>query len=74
MTAWRWSILWASSSIPDQNDALRFVHLVDQLYNLGLSLVASGEPLERLFPEGYRHGAFAKKYGRALSRLAELLG
>jgi len=60
--------------IPDQNDALRFVHLVDQLYNLGLSLVASGEPLERLFPEGYRHGAFAKKYGRALSRLAELLG
>ncbi|MGC8877475.1 cell division protein ZapE [Thermus sp.] len=60
--------------IPDQNDALRFVHFVDQLYNLGLPLVASGEPLERLFPEGYRHGAFAKKYGRALSRLAELLG
>lgn len=61
-------------AIPDQNDALRFVHFVDQLYNLGLGLVASGEPLERLFPEGYRHGAFAKKYGRALSRLAELLG
>ncbi|GGN00668.1 cell division protein ZapE [Thermus composti] len=60
--------------IPDQNDALRFVHFVDQLYNLGLSLVASGAPLESLFPETYRHGAFAKKYGRALSRLAELLG
>jgi cell division protein ZapE len=60
--------------IPDQNDALRFVHFVDQLYNLGLELRASGAPLEGLFPESYRHGAFAKKYGRALSRLAELLG
>ncbi|WP_018111952.1 cell division protein ZapE [Thermus igniterrae] len=60
--------------IPDQNDALRFVHFVDQLYNLGLDLRASGVPLRALFPESYRHGAFAKKYGRALSRLAELLG
>ena len=58
----------------DQNDALRFVHFVDQLYNLGLDLKASGAPLKDLFPESYRHGAFAKKYGRALSRLAELLG
>jgi cell division protein ZapE len=60
--------------IPDQNDALRFVHFVDQLYNLGLDLRASGVALRALFPESYRHGAFAKKYGRALSRLAELLG
>lgn len=28
----------------DQNDALRFVHFVDQLYNLGLDLKASGAP------------------------------
>jgi cell division protein ZapE len=47
---------------------------VDYVYNLGLELKASGAPLEALFPETYRHGAFAKKYGRALSRLAELLG
>ncbi|MEN2981460.1 MAG: cell division protein ZapE [Thermus sp.] len=60
--------------IQDQNDALRFVHFVDQVYNLGLALRASGAPLSALFPESYRHGAFAKKYGRALSRLAELLG
>ncbi|WP_135257200.1 cell division protein ZapE [Thermus caldilimi] len=60
--------------IPDQNDALRFVHFVDQVYNLGLDLRASGVPLKEVFPEIYRHGAFAKKYGRALSRLAELLG
>lgn len=60
--------------IPDQNDALRFVHFVDQVYNLGVDLRASGAPLKEIFPESYRHGAFAKKYGRALSRLAELLG
>jgi len=60
--------------IPDQNDALRFVHFVDQIYNLGLELRVSGVPLRALFPDSYRHGAFAKKYGRALSRLAELLG
>ncbi|WP_045246177.1 AFG1/ZapE family ATPase [Thermus filiformis] len=59
--------------IPDQNDALRFVYFVDVLYNLGLGLRASGSPLEALFPESYRFGPFAKKYGRALSRLAELL-
>ncbi len=59
--------------IPDQNDALRFVHFVDQVYNLGLDLKASGPPLEEVFPKAYRHGPFAKKYGRALSRLAELL-
>ncbi|ETN88866.1 cell division protein ZapE [Thermus sp. NMX2.A1] len=61
-------------AIPDQNDALRFVHFVDQVYNLGVDLRASGVPLKEVFPETYRHGAFAKKYGRALSRLAELLG
>ena len=60
--------------IQDQNDALRFVHFVDQIYNCGLALRASGVSLAALFPEGYRHGAFAKKYGRALSRLGELLG
>ncbi|TBH17521.1 cell division protein ZapE [Thermus thermamylovorans] len=60
--------------IPDQNDALRFVHFLDELYNQGLALRASGMPLKELFPQSYRHGAFAKKYGRALSRLAELLG
>lgn len=60
--------------ILDQNDALRFVHFVDQLYNQGLELRASGVGLQALFPASYRYGPFAKKYGRALSRLAELLG
>jgi len=59
--------------IPDQNDALRFVHFVDKLYDRGVGLRASGVGLERIFLESYRYGAFAKKYGRCLSRLAELL-
>ncbi|MER3556371.1 MAG: cell division protein ZapE [Meiothermus sp.] len=61
------------SPIEDQNDALRFVHFIDKLYDRGLGLRASGASLERIFPESYRNGAFAKKYGRCLSRLAELL-
>ncbi len=59
--------------ITHEADALRFVHFVDKLYDLGLELFVSGEPLSRLFPESYRYGAYAKKYGRALSRLAELV-
>lgn len=59
--------------IPDQNDALRFVHFIDKLYDRGLGLRASGVSLEQIFPDSYRNGAFAKKYGRCLSRLAELL-
>ncbi|WP_026234910.1 cell division protein ZapE [Calidithermus timidus] len=60
--------------IPDLNDALRFVHFIDKLYDRGLQLRASGVPLEQIFLESYRHGAFAKKFGRCLSRLSELLG
>lgn len=59
--------------LPDQNDALRLVHFVDKLYDRGLWLRASGVSLEQVFPPSYRSGAFAKKYGRCLSRLAELL-
>ncbi len=59
--------------IVDQNDALRFVHFVDKLYDLNIGLEASGSiELSRLFDPSYRHGAFAKKYDRCLSRLREL--
>lgn len=61
------------SPIPDQNDALRFVHFMDKLYDLGLGLRATGVGLGQVFPDTYRNGAFAKKYGRCVSRLAELL-
>lgn len=59
--------------MPDQNVGLRFVHFIDKLYDLGLRAAFTGAPLGTLFPETYRHGAYAKKYSRCLSRLSELL-
>ncbi|WP_041221371.1 cell division protein ZapE [Deinococcus geothermalis] len=59
--------------MPDQNVALRFVHFIDKLYDLGLRAAFTGVPLGSLFSETYRHGAYAKKYSRCLSRLSELL-
>ncbi|ACO45323.1 cell division protein ZapE [Deinococcus deserti] len=57
----------------DQNVALRFVHFIDKLYDLGLNAAFTGAPLGTLFDETYRHGAYAKKYSRCLSRLSEML-
>lgn len=62
-----------------QGDALRFVHFIDRLYDLeaGLQMSAAGavaeEGLEALFAPSYRHGAYAQKHDRCLSRLGELL-
>jgi cell division protein ZapE len=58
----------------DQNAALRFVHFVDKLYDLGVRLRVSGSgPMEAVFDASYREGAYAKKHHRCLSRLSELL-
>ena len=59
--------------IRSQDDALRFVHFVDKLYDRELRFAASGCDLEQLFPSTYRYGGYAKKYARCLSRLGELL-
>jgi cell division protein ZapE len=59
--------------IQKQDDALRFVHFVDKLYDREVKLLASGCELEALFPDSYRSGGYAKKYARCLSRLGELL-
>jgi cell division protein ZapE len=59
--------------IHKQDDALRFVHFVDKLYDREIRFSASGTSLETLFPESYRFGGYAKKYARCLSRLGELL-
>lgn len=60
--------------IADQNDALRFVHFIDKLYDAGVRLRARGTvPLEALFDRSYREGAYAKKHHRCLSRLSELI-
>lgn len=59
--------------IVKQDDALRFVHFVDKLYDREIRLSLSGVPLEELFPASYRFGGYAKKYARCLSRLGELM-
>lgn len=59
--------------IRSQDVALRLVHLVDKLYDRELRLRASGCQVGELFAADYRHGGYAKKYARCLSRLGELL-
>jgi cell division protein ZapE len=60
--------------IPDQNTALRLVHLVDKLYDEEVRLAVSATcELADLFLPEYRDKGYAKKYLRCLSRLHELL-
>ena len=61
-------------TIPDQGNALRFVHFIDKLYDLQVKLRASGEiGLDEVFHSSYVRSAYAKKHYRCLSRLSELL-
>jgi cell division protein ZapE len=59
--------------IKKQDDALRFVHFVDKLYDREIRFAASGCEIFDLFLESYKHGGYAKKYARCVSRLGELL-
>ena len=59
--------------IANQGDALLFVHLVDELYDAGITVAATGCGVHELFPDTYRRGGYRKKYGRAESRLSALL-
>jgi cell division protein ZapE len=56
----------------DQAAALRFVVLVDRLYDRDVPVLTSGIPLDQLFPEELLAGRYRKKYLRAISRLAAL--
>ena len=62
------------TTIDNQNDALRFVHFIDKLYDMQVAFQAAGDvALEDIFDASYRQGAYAKKHYRCLSRLSELL-
>ncbi len=62
------------NEMEDQNIALRFVHLIDKLYDQGIHFFASSRcALPDLFSAEYRDKGYAKKYRRCLSRLHELL-
>ena len=66
--------LSGAQPLTSQNDALRFVHFIDKLYDREVVLRASGEgELTDLYDASYRDGAYAKKHHRSLSRLSELL-
>ena len=55
-------------------DALRWVHFVDKLYDGAVPLSASAEmSLGEIFPRSFLEGPYAKKFGRCLSRMEELL-
>jgi cell division protein ZapE len=57
----------------DQLSALRFVHLVDRLYDHNARLrVQSTARIDDLFPAEHCQAAFSKKYRRCQSRLREL--
>lgn len=58
--------------IDDQAAALRFVVLVDRLYDRGVTVMGTGVPLDGVFPEEMLRGGYRKKYFRALSRLVAL--
>ena len=56
----------------NQTDALRFVGFVDRLYDAQVHLLASGTPLDQVFPADMLAGGYRKKYLRAISRLIAL--
>jgi cell division protein ZapE len=58
--------------LDDEAVALRFVVLVDRLYDHDIRVVASGVPLDQVFTPEMLRGGYRKKYYRALSRLVAL--
>lgn len=58
--------------LTDQNEALRFVALVDRLYDAQVRIWASGTPLNDVFSDDMLGGGYRKKYMRAVSRLNAL--
>lgn len=67
------TVLWRDVvPFTDQNDALRFVALVDRLYDADIPIRATGVPVDEVFPDDMLSGGFRKKYLRAQSRLVAL--
>lgn len=59
-------------TLTDQSDALRFVALVDRLYDAQVRIIATGTPLDAVFGDDMVAGGYRKKYLRAVSRLIAL--
>ncbi|MGN6325986.1 cell division protein ZapE [Pseudolysinimonas sp.] len=59
-------------TLTDQSDALRFVAMVDRLYDAQVRVLATGTPLDAVFGDEMLGGGYRKKYLRATSRLIAL--
>ncbi|MBK0329811.1 cell division protein ZapE [Brachybacterium sp. MASK1Z-5] len=60
------------STIADHNNGLRFVVLVDRLYDREIPVLASGQDVAGIFTEELLRSGYRKKYYRSLSRLTSL--
>ncbi|MEN9715373.1 MAG: hypothetical protein RJA35_840, partial [Actinomycetota bacterium] len=60
------------TELHDQVAALRFVALVDRMYESQLAIRNTGHSLTSVFSEEMRGGAYRKKYLRAVSRLGAM--
>jgi cell division protein ZapE len=58
--------------LPDQGAGLRWVVLIDRLYDRTIPVRASGVPLDELFTPEMLRGGYRKKYLRATSRILAL--
>lgn len=65
-------VWWDVEPFTNQNDALRFVALVDRLYDADIPIRATGTPLDEVFPADMLDGGYRKKYLRSQSRLVAL--
>ncbi|MEO8106954.1 MAG: cell division protein ZapE [Actinomycetes bacterium] len=67
------TVVWRGvHEITDQAVALRFVVLVDRLYDRDVRVIAGGESLGAVFTDEMLRGGYRKKYFRARSRLVSL--
>jgi cell division protein ZapE len=67
------AVVWRDvRPLTNQNDALRFVALVDRLYDADVPIRATGSPLDEIFPAEMLEGGYRKKYLRCQSRLVAL--
>ena len=73
---------WSTGSAPctcsrcsrctDQASALRWVVLIDRIYDRSIPVRASGAPLDQIFTPEMLRGGYRKKYLRATSRILAL--
>ena len=67
------AVIWDDvTTIENEGVALRFVALVDRMYDRDITVLSSGERLDRVFTDDMLGGGYRKKYLRCLSRLTAL--